>query len=150
MACCDARSLQRPWDVHAVNGSFCGQRNSLIPGTPIISRTIIPGTPIISRTQYQLGIDLGEAPHLATPPYIPYILLANNPVHTKTFKSSNSVAVRLPKGSAIPANVEVALEKSSDTVTIRTLRNPVAAKKALLDMLDELKKTAQGSDRSKT
>ena len=129
MACCDARSLQRPWDVHAVNGSFCGQRNSLIPGTPIISRT-----------QYQLGIDLGEAPHLATPPYIPYILLANNPVHTKTFKSSNSVAVRLPKGSAIPANVEVALEKSSDTVTIRTLRNPVAAKKALLDMLDELQK----------
>ena len=64
----------------------------------------------------------------------------NNPVHTKTFKSGNSVAVRLPKGFAIPANVEVVLEKSGDTVTIRSLRDPVAAKKALLDMLDELKK----------
>ena len=64
----------------------------------------------------------------------------NNPVHTKTFKSGNSVAVRLPKGFAIPANVEVALEKSGDTVIIRTLRDPVAAKKALLVMLDELQK----------
>ena len=64
----------------------------------------------------------------------------NNPVHTKTFKSGNSVAVRLPKGFAIPAGVEVALEKSGDTVTTRTLHDPVAAKKALLDMLDELQK----------
>ena len=64
----------------------------------------------------------------------------NSPVHTKTFKSGNGVAVRLPPGFAIPADVEVALEKSGDTVTIRTLRDPVAAKKALLDMLDELKK----------
>jgi antitoxin VapB len=64
----------------------------------------------------------------------------NNPVHTKTFKSGNSVAVRLPKGFAISADVEVELEKSGDTVTIRTLRDPVADKKALLDMLNELKK----------
>jgi antitoxin VapB len=63
----------------------------------------------------------------------------NNAVHTKTFKSGNSVAVRLPKGFAIPVNVEVELEKSGDTVTIRTLRDPVAAKRALLDMLEELK-----------
>lgn len=63
----------------------------------------------------------------------------NNPVHTKTFKSGNSVAVRLPKGFAIPANVEVELEKSGDTVTIRTLRDPVEEKKRFLEMLEELK-----------
>ena len=64
----------------------------------------------------------------------------NNPVHTKTFKSGNSVAVRLPKGFAIPADVDVALEKSGDTVTIRTLRDPVEEKRRFLEMLDELKK----------
>jgi antitoxin VapB len=68
-----------------------------------------------------------------------YIVM-NNPIHTKTFKSGNSVAVRLPKGFAISADVEVELEKSGDTVTIRKLRDPVADKKALLDMLDDLKK----------
>jgi len=63
----------------------------------------------------------------------------NNPVHTKTFKSGNSVAVRLPKGFAIPANVEVALEKSGDTVTIRTLRDPADEKRRFLEMLDVLR-----------
>lgn len=55
--------------------------------------------------------------------------------------------VRLPgrrrpevNGFAISADVEVALEKCGDTVTIRTLRDPVADKQALLDMLDALKK----------
>ena len=64
----------------------------------------------------------------------------NNPVQTKTFKSGNSVAVRLPKGFAIPADVAVELEKSGDTVTIRAVRDPVEEKKRFLEMLDELKK----------
>lgn len=66
-------------------------------------------------------------------------MLMNNPVHTKTFKSGNSVAVRLPKGFAIAADVEVELEKSGDTVTIRALRDPVEEKARFLKMLDELK-----------
>jgi antitoxin VapB len=60
------------------------------------------------------------------------------PVHTKTFKSGNSVAVRLPKGFAIPEGVEVELDKSGDVVTIRVARDPAEEKARLLKMLDDL------------
>lgn len=63
----------------------------------------------------------------------------NKPVHTKTFKSGNSVAVRLPKGFAIPADAEVELKKSGDIVTIRTLRDPEEEMARFRQMLDELK-----------
>lgn len=53
------------------------------------------------------------------------------PVHTKTFKSGNSVAVRLPKGFAIPADAEVELEKSGNTVTIRLARDPEEARRRM-------------------
>ena len=52
-------------------------------------------------------------------------------VHTRTFKSGNSVAVRLPKGFAIPADAEVELDKSGDTVTVRLTRNPEEARKRM-------------------
>lgn len=61
------------------------------------------------------------------------------PVHTKTFKSGNSVAVRLPKGFAIPEGVEVELDKSGDVVTLRLTRDPAQEKTRLLKVLDELK-----------
>lgn len=60
------------------------------------------------------------------------------PIHTKTFKSGNSVAVRLPKGFAIPAGAEVELDKSGDTVTIRVARDAAREKARMLKMLDEL------------
>lgn len=60
------------------------------------------------------------------------------PVHTRTFKSGNSVAVRLPKGFAIPEGVEVELNKSGDVVTIRLARDPAEEKARMLRMLDDL------------
>jgi antitoxin VapB len=64
--------------------------------------------------------------------------IMTKPVHTRTFKSGNSVAVRLPKGFAIPEGVEVELDKSGDVVTIRLAKNPAAEKARMLKMLDDL------------
>lgn len=60
------------------------------------------------------------------------------PVHTKTFKSGNSVAVRLPKGFAIDAGVEVELDKSGDVVTIRVAREDAEERRRMLAGLDAL------------
>jgi len=62
----------------------------------------------------------------------------NKPVHTKTFKSGNSVAVRLPKGFAIPAEAEVELEKSGDTVTIRLSHNPEEARRRMQQAWEDM------------
>lgn len=71
--------------------------------------------------------------------YIPYIhTRMTKPVQTKTFKSGNSVAVRLPKGFAIPEGAEVELDKSGDVVTIRMSRDPAREKARMLKMLDDL------------
>jgi antitoxin VapB len=40
-------------------------------------------------------------------------------VDSKTFKSGNSEAVRLPKEVALGTNVEVTIRKDGDTLTIR-------------------------------
>jgi antitoxin VapB len=63
----------------------------------------------------------------------------NKPIHTRTFKSGNSVAVRLPKGFAIPEGTEVELDKTGDVVTIRLTRDAAAERKRMLKWLDELK-----------
>jgi antitoxin VapB len=60
------------------------------------------------------------------------------PVHTKTFKSGNSVAVRLPKGFAIPEGVEVELDKRGDTVTIRLTRDAAEVRRRMRKLIDEL------------
>jgi antitoxin VapB len=62
----------------------------------------------------------------------------NRPVHTKTFKSGNSVAVRLPKGFAIPEGVEVELDKSGDVVTIRLARDPAQVRERMRKLIEEL------------
>ena len=63
----------------------------------------------------------------------------NKPAHTKTFKSGNSVAVRLPKGFAIPEGVEVELDKTGDTVTIRLAQDSAEEQRRMLEGLDALK-----------
>lgn len=63
----------------------------------------------------------------------------NKPIQTRTFKSGNSVAVRLPKGFAIPADTAVELDKSGDTVTIRLTRDEAEARRRMLEALDALK-----------
>jgi antitoxin VapB len=61
------------------------------------------------------------------------------PVHTRTFKSGNSVAVRLPKGFAIPEGTEVELDKNGDVVTIRLAREDAEEQRRMLAGLDALK-----------
>ena len=68
------------------------------------------------------------------------------PVHSKTFKSGNSVAVRLPKGLAIPAGVDVELDQSGDTVTIRVTRNRDDARRALRALCADLEAIGRPSD----
>ena len=70
--------------------------------------------------------------------YIRYIQAMTKPVHTRTFKSGNSVAVRLPKGFAIPAGTEVELDKSGDVVSLRLTTDPAEEKARMLKWLDEL------------
>ncbi len=65
----------------------------------------------------------------------------NVPHNTRTFKSGNSVAVRLPKGFGIAAGAEVALERRGREVVIRRIADPVEAKVRmgqLADLLDAL------------
>ncbi len=62
----------------------------------------------------------------------------NKPVHTKTFKSGNSVAVRLPKGFAIPEGTEVELDKAGDVVTIRLARDPAKVRNRMRKLIEEL------------
>jgi len=82
----------------------------------------------------------GGAPGaLARKPYIPYIPNMSAPIHTRTFKSGNSVAVRLPRGLAIAADVEVVLEQRGDEIVLRPVKDPVAEKQKLLAMLADLK-----------
>lgn len=63
----------------------------------------------------------------------------NKPVHTRTFKSGNSVAVRLPKGFAIPAGAEVEMSKTGNRVVISVTEDKAEAKRRLIEMLDALK-----------
>ena len=70
----------------------------------------------------------------------------NNPIHTRTFKSGNSVAVRLPKGFAIPAGAEIELDKSGDTVTIRVTRDAKEAQRRMRRLCDDLAAIGRPAD----
>ena len=61
------------------------------------------------------------------------------PVHSKTFKSGNSVAVRLPKGFAIPAGADVELSRSGNRVIIELTVDEAERKRRWLALLDTLK-----------
>lgn len=52
--------------------------------------------------------------------------------HGKTFKSGNSVALRLPKGLGVPEGVEVRLVKEEDCMTFRV--EPVEAAPKKIDI----------------
>ena len=62
----------------------------------------------------------------------------NKPVHTRTFQSGNSVAVRLPKGFAIPVGADVEMDKSGDTVTIRVTRDREEVRRQLRKLTADL------------
>jgi antitoxin VapB len=62
----------------------------------------------------------------------------NAPHSSRTFKSGNSVAVRLPKGFAIPAGVDIQLAKTGDTVTIKLMRDPAEVRRRLRQLTADL------------
>jgi len=53
---------------------------------------------------------------------------------TKTFKSGNSLAVRLPKDIAFPLGTEVEIIREGDVVTLRPLRISIS------EMLENLRR----------
>ena len=62
-----------------------------------------------------------------------------NAVSSKTFKSGNSVAVRLPKALGIAADVEVVIERNGNALTIRPKVDPEAEKARLAALLADLR-----------
>jgi len=58
---------------------------------------------------------------------------------TKTFKSGNSVALRLPKSLAIGPNEKMVIEQNGNVLTVRRATDPAAEKAELLAMLAELR-----------
>jgi antitoxin VapB len=63
-----------------------------------------------------------------------------NSFSSRTFKSGNSEAVRLPKGVAYGAEIEVTLIRSGDVLTIYPARPPITE---LVRRLANLAKPAQ-------
>jgi antitoxin VapB len=57
---------------------------------------------------------------------------------TRTFKSGNSEAVRLPQGIGFGVGVAVNIERDGDRVVITPARNPEEEKARLLAMLADL------------
>ncbi len=58
-----------------------------------------------------------------------------NSFSSRTFKSGNSEAVRLPKGVAYGAEIEVTIIRSGDVLTIYPSRPPIAALAQRLESL---------------
>ncbi len=60
-------------------------------------------------------------------------------IETRTFKSGNSVAVRLPKGFGLPAGTAVTLEQVGDTVTMRPVLDMAAEKAKVYELMRRLR-----------
>jgi antitoxin VapB len=70
----------------------------------------------------------------------------NAPRHSRTFKSGNSEAVRLPKGLGFGVGTEVVVERKGDRVVLTPVRDPAAEKQKLLAMLEALAAIGQPDD----
>lgn len=70
--------------------------------------------------------------------YIPVYTLPMNAVNSKTFKSGNSVAVRLPREVAFAPDTKVIIERNGDVLTIRPAIDPVSERARLQALLDDL------------
>ena len=62
-----------------------------------------------------------------------------NAVNSKTFKSGNSVAVRLPKEVAFAPDTKVVIERNGDVLTIRPAVDPAEEKRKLRALIEDLK-----------
>lgn len=57
---------------------------------------------------------------------------------TRTFKSGNSEAVRLPREFAFGSGTPVTIERTGDTLTIRPLVDPERERRELDRLLDDM------------
>ena len=62
-----------------------------------------------------------------------------NAVNSKTFKSGNSVAVRLPKEVAFAPNVDVIIERDGDVLTVRPAVDPKEEKRKVDELIQALR-----------
>jgi antitoxin VapB len=62
-----------------------------------------------------------------------------NAVNSKTFKSGNSVALRLPRALGIAADVEMRIEKDGDALVIRPVKDPAEEKRKLAELVAALR-----------
>lgn len=72
-------------------------------------------------------------------PYIPCIRKAYmGVIKTKTFKSGNSVAVRLPKGLGFEADMPVTIEQVGQELRIKAALDPAEEKRKLRELVEAL------------
>jgi antitoxin VapB len=60
-------------------------------------------------------------------------------IDSKTFKSGNSVAVRLPKAVGIGPDIPVRIEYEGSTITIRLAKDPAEEKARVVRLVARLK-----------
>jgi antitoxin VapB len=58
---------------------------------------------------------------------------------TRTFKSGNSVALRLPKSLAIGPDERMLIEQNGDVLTVRRVKDPAEEKRKLMELVEALK-----------
>jgi len=58
---------------------------------------------------------------------------------TRTFKSGNSVALRLPKGLAIGPDERMVIERNGDVLTLRRLKDPAEERRKLRELVEALR-----------
>jgi antitoxin VapB len=58
---------------------------------------------------------------------------------TRTFKSGNSVALRLPRGLAIGPDEKMLIEQNGDVLTVRRLKDPAEEKRKLAALVEALR-----------
>ena len=65
---------------------------------------------------------------------------------TKTFRSGNSVAVRLPRELGVDADVRVRLERVGRDIHVKPIVDPAEAKRRIAAMLAELDALPPGGE----
>lgn len=58
---------------------------------------------------------------------------------TKTFKSGNSVALRLPKGLGVGPDERMLIEQKGDVLTVRRLKDPATERARVLRLVERLR-----------
>ena len=57
---------------------------------------------------------------------------------TRTFKSGNSVALRLPKALGIGPDERMVIERKGNVLTVRPAADPAEAKRKLIELVERL------------